>query len=1263
MPLPDQRYINYVRDALWSRAGRASVMIGSGFSKNALPNRPDVGELPIWGELAREMSQKLGLPSGGGDAIVLAQQYADAFGRSGLHQFLQQRVRDREFSPGGFHRRLMKLPWSDVFTTNWDTLLERTLPSVPERPYSIVHNKDEIPIANHPRIVKLHGSLDGHYPLIATQQDYDSYPSRHAPFVNTVQQAMMETVFVLVGFSGNDPNFINWSSWVNENLGGAAPRVFLAGWLGFSAEERKRLRCRNVTAIDLARHPKAMQWPDHLRYRYAVDWILSSLERGRSYDVANWPTLPTRSLPELPSYLQPVEVVDSDSPKDEPWSPRRPGDPESKEASVRHILEIWRHNREIYPGWLIAPLEVRSSRIAITRQWEPDILQVLSSLPAVDRLNTIHELVWRHEITLEPLSSQLESATLDTLALIDCEARTVDGVARPRFDWSAVREAYRYVALSLVTAARHRLDESAFSQRINTVEQFLGDDPDVGHRISHERCLWVAWALDFEALDDLLSHWNTENSDPIWMLRKAALQNEAGQDDEANELIGVAMADIRRFPVDDRSVAGPSREGWGLWSTVDFENEREILNRWSELASRKCNAYAEKTEVANALSAKTASGDPPDFDLEIARTSTSRLGTARRSATPYRAVRLSEVGALSPASPTAFPFRAAASSMLRLAAEQLVMSNPELAVRLVLRSCTYDEDETLKRVLSRTRVALLQDDAVPRLVADCLRMVDHSLAKGWAERLRVALEVLSRLVLRLGSDAALEIFDYTLKLYGNRQYQVMAHPWISPPLQNLLKRTWQSLTQDQRMLRAPALLGAPIIGSDGFTAQVEDLYPEPGGLLGRDSRRRLLVRSNDNAAQWQDAVSLITRALRAGEEARRRATERLLSLTVDGFLTEVEGSRVANALWDPDYRPDDGLPGATFLYDWAFLTLPEPSPSIAERRFRAKWLSTRNVLSRLDAIKTGVTTTVTFRDSPSDPSRLEDTLWNVGLAIDGMERHGRSLTLSDAERRYLVSLISQWADVPVPAYPLDPIGELKRYTNWAVQALAPILSRVEIPEPFGDRLFEKLKSLTDSGIPAYEPVGELVRVLPQRAAGLSHWLRTALASSNRDIATGGLRGLESWLYGPGSSADNLPNDLLHELGLIIAARRRESLSEALRIAKQVFDKGTDEHQGTIINSTLQGLVYLAEELSYDDEHGAGDVPHLRWRCVQLASSMSEAGFDRRQEVMRWLELGSTDPFPEIRHVTTGNQTGTLLESELDGQAVDEGEVSKDPLPT
>ena len=759
MSLPDQKYMNHVRDALWSRAERASVMIGSGFSKNAEPARPDAGELPLWHELAGAMFDKLNPAPLSGDqhsaratasdpngALRLAQEYKETFERSSLHLFLQQEIRDGDFNPGDFHRRLLKLPWRDVFTTNWDTLLERTRLSVPERYYGVVHNKDEIPLSAQPRIIKLHGSLDGHYPIIVTEENYREYPQRHAPFVNTVQQAMMETVFCLIGFSGSDPNFLEWSKWVQENLGESAPRIYVAGWLKLSANERDCLQARNVVAIDLAQHPEAAHWPKNLRHKYATDWILRSLEGGRPYDVADWPTPATQNLPEPPPHLKPIEVVTWDNPIEEPWSPRASNDSQRAQDSTHKLLTIWKKNRGLYPGWLVAPLEVRGPLISRTHAWQRQILQVLDNLSMVERRDAIRELVWRHEITLEPISSELESAAQDALSPNN-EAHPSNGTVELPNVSSPIREAWREVALSLATAARYQLDEDMFMRWIETAMQFSDDNSHVGHRIQHERCLWSAWSLDFEALDGLLASWITENCDPMWMLRKAALLSEVGRDEEASRLIQQAIADIRRFPVDDRSVAGPSREGWALWSTIDRESRSEVFKRWNELASRKCDAYAEKAEIARTLSGKGASSNPPPFDLGTVRDGWSiRFESGNRLAPAFRAIRLSEVAGLPVATPQAFPPRATGADILQLAAEHLVKFNPELSVRLILRSCTYDKDKPLMRVLSRNHLALLPDDAVQRLMRDCMRVISHSLPVGWVERIRVAMEVLSRLV-------------------------------------------------------------------------------------------------------------------------------------------------------------------------------------------------------------------------------------------------------------------------------------------------------------------------------------------------------------------------------------------------------------------------------------------------------------------------------------------------------------------------------------
>ena len=156
--LPDQLFFNHVRDSLWRRPSQASVMIGSGFSRNARKNRPDAPDIPSWSDLADALAKGLSVTPGEGPskvdeqdrptadrALDLAQEYERAFGRARLHQFLIESVRDEDFTPGEFHQGLLRLPWRDVFTTNWDTLLERCLP-VPERAYSLVTSADHLPV-------------------------------------------------------------------------------------------------------------------------------------------------------------------------------------------------------------------------------------------------------------------------------------------------------------------------------------------------------------------------------------------------------------------------------------------------------------------------------------------------------------------------------------------------------------------------------------------------------------------------------------------------------------------------------------------------------------------------------------------------------------------------------------------------------------------------------------------------------------------------------------------------------------------------------------------------------------------------------------------------------------------------------------------------------------------------------------------------------------------------------------------------------------
>ena len=93
----------------------------------------------------------------------------------------------------------------------------------------------------------------------------------------------METVLLLLGFSGTDPNFLSWSRWVRKELGESAPKIYLAGWLELNDAKREKLDS-NVRPIDLARHPQRAYWRTYQReHEFALEWILASLEAGQPY--------------------------------------------------------------------------------------------------------------------------------------------------------------------------------------------------------------------------------------------------------------------------------------------------------------------------------------------------------------------------------------------------------------------------------------------------------------------------------------------------------------------------------------------------------------------------------------------------------------------------------------------------------------------------------------------------------------------------------------------------------------------------------------------------------------------------------------------------------------------------------------------------------------------------------------------------------------------------------------------------------------------
>lgn len=129
------------------------------------------------------------------------------------------------------HASLLSCNWLDVYTTNYDNLLEQ---AATDRKLLYKKVSADYDLGNHNMdrtIVKLHGDLvndsmadsfkfdnDNSLRYIIAQEDYDTYPEKHQAFTQLMRIAMLKGAFLLVGFSGTDPNFLAWLNWMKDVL-------------------------------------------------------------------------------------------------------------------------------------------------------------------------------------------------------------------------------------------------------------------------------------------------------------------------------------------------------------------------------------------------------------------------------------------------------------------------------------------------------------------------------------------------------------------------------------------------------------------------------------------------------------------------------------------------------------------------------------------------------------------------------------------------------------------------------------------------------------------------------------------------------------------------------------------------------------------------------------------------------------------------------------------------------------------------------------
>lgn len=184
----------------------AAVFVGAGLSM--------LSGYPSWNQLVEAYIGSLGLSENEGrDLPLIVQYYQDA------HSDGPQKVRDdiiamvherADSSPSAAHDRILSLPVHDIWTTNYDSLIEKAAAA---RSIEMGVFREDGDLATSKsvmrRLYKMHGSVEGTEAtqhLVVSRDDFEHYPETHPRFWHLLRAHFLTRSFLFVGFSLTDPN-------------------------------------------------------------------------------------------------------------------------------------------------------------------------------------------------------------------------------------------------------------------------------------------------------------------------------------------------------------------------------------------------------------------------------------------------------------------------------------------------------------------------------------------------------------------------------------------------------------------------------------------------------------------------------------------------------------------------------------------------------------------------------------------------------------------------------------------------------------------------------------------------------------------------------------------------------------------------------------------------------------------------------------------------------------------------------------------------
>ena len=1279
MDFPDLPHLLQLQKDLWQwPSSRAAVMVGAGFSRNSVPSPGVSTHFPTWNELAKDMFDEI-YPRleketeeqrrerlNHSNALRLASEYKAAFDHQRLESFIRAKIPDTDHQPGELHRLLLQLPWKDVFTTNYDTLLERT--EVHERVYQPVIKANELTTAFSPRIIKLHGPFPSETPFIITEEHYRTYPKDLAPFVNTVLQSLLENTFVLIGFSGDDPNFLQWIGWIRDELGGRHASIYLVVPLSLNNVERSLLAQRGVTPIDLAPIFSGMNPPGGI-YAYAIKWFLHSLLAAKPQRPEAWPK-PKTNAQRNAGFEPSILISGSTEPEkvDLSSSSQNPLD----EETARKVIERWRFEKNQYPGWLVPTNEIRSSLWHKTRDWIEPLTKYAENWPPADRILLFREINWRLETSMVPLFSDwitpFESAVNELFPNLQNTTKPTSAAMRSiNVSDTEVAEAWMEIAFALLREARETYNSERWKAFKEKIDQVVVSYPEFTDRYHYEQALWMMWNIERAQAKEVLAKWAPSSHSLLAMMWKAGLLAELDELSEAYSLLRTALLEIRKALNNSqgRNIDLLSLEGWCTYLLFYVEAAKDLTRwaelheefseRWQELKAWDCNPQSLKQYFDEALSEtppvlKETKQIVRDFDpWRIHITHTWGSDNMKPWLPAFACIRLYEQVGI----PLRLPRFNISGSALRNACKWVTPFTGFWSPALLIRAGKKDY-LTKHDFMNRAQIATMKPDLAKSLnkwAMDALKRelssLSGNIARASAQEalLEVLPEVLSRLAFKLESADLQEAFSSALEFH--RQPGIPSNISLHQSCEPWFNRLFEAANDRQLLEWLPELIRFPLyIESERLSIPHPNPWSDPMRQIpirrtcaAKKACPELLPQINE-ATEW-----LLERARSESGEGRRRAMMRLVYIFDADLMTEEQRGRLGALLWEK--TDEHGLPDLPDLHCFKYLHLPSPEEVDAVSTVKEHILS----LTPIRSVSVGTTGRISISGPVREDSMILNAAFASKTAVHIPYEPTGIIEWSGDEAKKLWDKAIEWWDNEKIVLSRGRSSSFvsTEHISDSLEDVGTFLARAMLPkmdsasEDEWNKVLAFLSGTRQRGV-------YLTTVLPyvllHRSSEKEKIIQTILddlSSDNEEAVKASARAVRHWIHlADARLLDNLPNSVVDKLIHRVIFRRPEGIWTCLnQLAVLLIEKPaifTSEQVNLVVASLTPWshatCLPLSEERDVD--FSEEERPELRDLLGRLASALSiwlENKFPDQtepEEISLLRESYKSDSLPEVR---------------------------------